>query len=356
MTQIYSVFVSNAADGEIGAYRLDAASGTLAPETCYRAGANVMPLAWSPDGATLYAATRGEPPGIVTFAFDAEAGTLTRLHAAPIESNLAYLSADASGRYLLGASYGEHRASLYDATRIAQGGGATLQFADGIEHAHSAVSSRDGRHMYVASLGADTIHCFDLRDGALHALDVVPVEGKFGPRHMRFSPDEATLYVVSEFRATVAAFALDPHTGKLGAMKLSEPAPALSHLKPGRARPSFASGKRNDPAELATLIWGADIQVTPDGRFVYVSERTSSRLIAFRVQDDGALAYAGFTDTETQPRGFRIDVTGRFLAACGEKSTHVSAYSIDAETGALTLLSRCEGGKGGNWVEIVARA
>ncbi len=71
---------------------------------------------------------------------------------------------------------------------------------------------------------------------------------------------------------------------------------------------------------------------------MYVSERTSSRLIAYRVQDDGTLAYSGVTDTETQPRGFRIDATGRFLVACGEKSTHVSAYAIDADTGALTLL------------------
>nr|WP_232316883.1 beta-propeller fold lactonase family protein [Candidatus Burkholderia verschuerenii] len=74
------------------------------------------------------------------------------------------------------------------------------------------------------------------------------------------------------------------------------------------------------------------------------------------MQDDGALVYAGIADTEAQPRGFRIDATGRFLIACGEKSTHISAYAIDADTGALSLLSRCEGGHGANWVEIVARA
>jgi 6-phosphogluconolactonase len=356
MTHTYSVFVSNAADGEIGAFRFDAASGKLEAETRYPADTNVMPLTWSPDGATLYAATRGKQASIVTFAYDAESGALTRRNAAPIESNLAYLSADASGRYLLGASYGENRASLYDAARIAAGEGGALQFVDGIQNAHSAVSTRDGRFAYVTSLGADTIHCFELRDGALHALDIVTVEKDFGPRHLRFSPDGRTLYVVSEFLATVAAFPCDARTGKLGAMQVAPQAEVLSHLQRGRVRPSSASGEQIDPAVLATLAWGADIQVTPDGRFVYVSERTSSRLIAYRVQDDGVLAYAGSTDTETQPRGFRIDATGRFLVACGEKSTHVSAYAIDADTGALTLLSRCEGGKGANWVEIVARA
>jgi 6-phosphogluconolactonase len=109
-----------------------------------------------------------------------------------------------------------------------------------------------------------------------------------------------------------------------------------------------------DPAELAKLAWAADIHVAPDGRFVYVSERTSSQLLTLRVAQDGALEFVAATPTETQPRGFRIDPTGRFLVACGEKSQHVSVYAIDAASGALTPVSRSEGGRGANWVEIVA--
>ncbi|WP_232316881.1 lactonase family protein [Candidatus Burkholderia verschuerenii] len=59
MTQTYSVFVSNAADVEIGAFRFDAAGGKLEAESRIPADTNVMPLTWSPDGRTLYAATRG---------------------------------------------------------------------------------------------------------------------------------------------------------------------------------------------------------------------------------------------------------------------------------------------------------
>jgi len=58
--------------------------------------------------------------------------------------------------------------------------------------------------------------------------------------------------------------------------------------------------------------------------------------------------------TEKQPRGFAIDPKGRFLVACGEKSETVSVYSIDAASGALRLLKQYPGGKGANWVEIVA--
>ncbi len=160
MNDVYSVFVSNAADGDIGAYRFEAATGRLEVEGRLLANANVMPLALSLDAITLYAATRRHPPGIVTYPFDAKTGALTRRHTAPIESNLAYMSADASGRYLLGASYGENRASLYDAARIAQGEGGALQFVDDIQNAHCALSSRDGRFAYVSSLGSDTLRCF----------------------------------------------------------------------------------------------------------------------------------------------------------------------------------------------------
>lgn len=350
-----SVFVSNAADGEIGAFRLDTASAVLEPEAHHRADDNIMPMALSPDRATLYAATRGAQPYIVTYALDAASGTLRRRHAAPIESNLAYMSVHPSGRYLLGASYGEHRVSVYDTARVEAGEGAALQFVDDIRNAHAIVASNDGRFVYVSSLGTDTLHCFAFENGALAALDVLTLDANFGPRHLRFAPDERTLYVVSEFRATVAVFPRDAQTGKLAAPRLSDAPAALAHLQPGRARPSFASGAQIDPAELARLIWAADIQVTPDGRFVYVTERTSSRLITYRVEDDGALRYTGFIDTETQPRGIRIDPAGRFLVASGEKSPHVSVYAIDAESGALTLRSRADGGRGANWVEIVAR-
>jgi 6-phosphogluconolactonase len=71
------------------------------------------------------------------------------------------------------------------------------------------------------------------------------------------------------------------------------------------------------------------------------------------VTHEGSLEYAGFTDTEAQPRGFRIDPSGRFLVACGERSAQVVVYAIDADSGALSAVSRCEGGRGANWVEIV---
>ena len=95
--------------------------------------------------------------------------------------------------------------------------------------------------------------------------------------------------------------------------------------------------------------------MTPDGRFLYISERTSGILAAFAVNGEtGKLRYLGSTPTESQPRGFAIAPNGRFLVACGEKSDTISVYAIDPASGILSLLQKYPGGKGANWVEIVS--
>ena len=68
----------------------------------------------------------------------------------------------------------------------------------------------------------------------------------------------------------------------------------------------------------------------------------------------GKLACLGSTPTEKQPRGFRIDPTGRFMIVSGEKSATLSSYAIDATSGALRLVGKYPTGKGSNWVEIVS--
>jgi 6-phosphogluconolactonase len=57
--------------------------------------------------------------------------------------------------------------------------------------------------------------------------------------------------------------------------------------------------------------------------------------------------------TEKQPRGFRIDSTGRYLLAVEQLSHRLSSYRIDAETGKLIKLKDYPMGKNPNWIEIV---
>jgi len=87
--------------------------------------------------------------------------------------------------------------------------------------------------------------------------------------------------------------------------------------------------------------WGADVHLTPDGRFLFASERTSSTLASFRIdKKTGTLTRIGTWPTEKQPRGFNIDPSGNYLLAVGQLSTQMSVYRIDKQTGARTLSGR----------------
>ena len=127
----------------------------------------------------------------------------------------------------------------------------------------------------------------------------------------------------------------------------------LPALLPGSPRGPVGSAgapERNTEKEA----WAGVLHRTPNGTFLYASERTGSTLSTFRVDAaTGTLTLLGTTPTEQQPRGFAIDPTGRFLVAAGEKSATISSYAIDPATGALQLVGKAPAGKGANWVEFV---
>jgi len=354
----YFALVSNAADGDIGVFQLDGTSGTLTPVARYAAAPKVAPLVLSADHQTLIAGTRGKQPSLMAFSIDAKTGALTHQDSVTTQSGKAYLSGDKAGRFVFGASYGDHILSVYAHRRQAP----PVQVVQDVRHAHCVIVSPDDRFAYVTALGSDRVLGFEIQADAdaelpLTPIDVTVLAPGFGPRHMRFSPSGEHLYVLSELNATIAVLVRDVASGKLTLLNTTARHEALSHLQDGVARPSDPTAPQPDPAKLAQSIWAADIQVHPSGRFVYASERTTSQIFIYSVSEDGStLCAEGAVPTEQQPRGFKIDPSGTFLIACGEKSSQVSAYRIDQSSGALTLVSRAPGGWGANWIEIIKQA
>jgi 6-phosphogluconolactonase len=100
------VYVSNAQDGNIDVYTMDARTGSLAPIRKAEAGKLVIPMAVSPDKKHLYAVVRSQPPRALTYAIDPTNGALTQKASAPIPDSMPYVSTDRTGRYLFTASYG----------------------------------------------------------------------------------------------------------------------------------------------------------------------------------------------------------------------------------------------------------
>jgi 6-phosphogluconolactonase len=352
-----TVLVSNSGDGDLSTYEFGSSTPTLRAGERHEVGSQVMPLALSADQKAIYAATRGASPSLVKCRLDTRTGQLADEYRVAINASLASIATDRSGRFLFGASYGGHEVIVYSLARLEAGDSTPLQTLSGVRNAHAVVVSDDNRYVYATSLGNDELLCCTIDENQaqpLKVVDTVSFEAGFGPRHMRLSPGGEWLYVLSEFRAVVAVFRRDAATGTLALHGISPRASVLAGLNDGFARPP-STEPQPDPATLTSLIWAADIHVRPDGLFIYISERTTNRLLVLRVRPDGMLEHASHVETEAQPRGFCIDPSGRFLVVCGEKSTHVSLFSIDTDSGALALCSRSYGGRGANWVEIVAR-
>src|SRR5438552_17542277 len=154
---------------------------------------------------------------------------------------------------------------------------------------------------------------------------------------------------------TVTTFALDNKMGLLTELGSASGLPPDTKLGPGAPRGAVGGPNAPPPRNTDNDIWAADIHLTPNGKFLYISERTSNTLGAFSVDGaSGKLTYLSSTPTERQPRGFAIDPKGKFLVATGEKSETISVYAIDQASGALKFLNKYPTGKGANWVEIVS--
>ena len=351
------VYVSNAADGDIATF-------SLQPDGALKAGARakaadvVGPLAVSPDRRFLYAAVRSKPYAVHVYAIDPVTGALRPHSVSPLAESFPYIALDKSGRWLLGASYHANLVSLNAVGDDGHVASAPRQVIPVGRNAHSIRTDESNRYVYVPTLGSDQIFqfAFDASAGKLcsNTPAVVQLAPGAGPRHFVTSSDNRYLYMLSELLATVTTFALDAETGLLTEIGSASGLPPNTRLAPGTPRVAVGASSSAPPRNREQDIWAADIHLTPDGRFIYISERTSSSLGALGVNaQSGELSYLGSVPTEAQPRGFAIAPDGRFLVACGEKSETISVHAIDQASGALSMPRQYPGGRGANWVEIV---
>ena len=350
------VYVSNADDGTIGMYTLQA-DGSLKPGDRVEAAKVVMPMAVSPDKRFLIAAVRSKPYEAYTYSIDKKSGALKLVGKGPLAESYPYITIDSTGRFLLGASYGAHQVGV---NPIGEDGkvGEPIQVIPTARNAHSIRTDNTNRYVFVPHLGTDQIFqfVFDAKSGKLSANTppVVQMKQGTGPRHIIVSKDNKFVYLLNELTAQVTTLALDPKNGTLKEADSVSALPPDTKLGPGQPRGAVGAPGQA-PRNTDNDIWASDLHLTPNGKFLYAAERTSSTLGGFKVDGaSGKLSYVGSTPTQKQPRGFAVDPSGKFVVVSGEKSDTISSYAIDGETGALKEIGKYPTGKGANWVEIVA--
>jgi 6-phosphogluconolactonase len=334
-------YVSCADARAIVTFAMDRATGALSRrgETAVPGplgGSMSMPLALAPDRRTLHAAVRIAPFPCSSFAIDPASGTLTHVGAANLDDAMAYILVEPSGKNLLCASY---PGAIVTSHPIGAGGavmGPARQVIDTPMRAHAIITDAAGRFAYVPCLGGDVVLqlALDPDTGLMTQVGRLKTHGGCGPRHMRLSPCGGYAYVLGELDATITACTVDAQ-GQLAAIQ------TVATLPRGFAVPA---GKR---------IMAADIQLTPDGRFLYASERLAEILSAWRIGPGGTLSPIGTVPTDPMPRGFAIDPSGRFLLCASQTAGTVRTYAIDPASGALEFLASTPAGANANWIEFL---
>lgn len=332
-------YIGNADSNDVSVFKM-AESGEMTPvQTAAFTGVekpgSSTPLAITPDHRVLIAGIRSQPYLAVSFAIDPKTGQLSHIGNGPLADSMANIAIDHSGKFVFSASYGGNKVALNPLLTSGVVGEPKQVIPTGL-NAHAFLPSPDNRFVFATNLGSDQVlgFAFDTTAGTLTPNDppVYRVPEKSGPRHFVFHPNGKFVYLVHELNGDVAAFTYEAKSG------------AWDEIQRTTALPEGFSGKP----------WAADIHITPDGRFLYASERTTNTLTAYKVDgSSGKLTTIGSVPTEKQPRGFHIDPSGHYLAAVGELSDSMTVYAIDQSSGALAKLKSYPTGKKPNWVEFL---
>lgn len=292
---------------------------------------NPFYIALHPNGKFLY--SLDDPGGqrlVAAFAFDRDSGGLERINEQTATGEFpCYVEVDPTGRAVVAANYGGGSVVSFPIGKdgalgaagsfIEHEGSSVNEKRQEKPHAHCFKIAADGCFAFAADLGTDKVMIYAL-DAAAGRL--TPGEQPFarvhpggGPRHFTFAPDSRHAYVINEMGNTVTAFRYDAGRGLL--------------LEQGTV-PTL-------PADFDGVSHTADLCLTPDGRFLYGSNRGHDSIAVFGVDaDNGALTPVGIQASGGQgPQNLTIAADGRLLFVANSKSNKISAFRIDPDTGEL---------------------
>lgn len=332
---IYMLVGSYATPEEEGVkvYRFDEATGNAKYITGLKGISNPSYLTPSVDGERIYAV--GEDEGKTSTAnairFDKEQETLTLLNSQPTDGAApCYIQLSPSGKFVITANYFGGSITVFpldkegklkpDTRLISFIGNGPDKERQNQPHVHCVEFTPDHKYLLANDLGTDQIHIFPvseaMTDGVAHSLldeskeYNVKVEPGSGPRHICFHPNQKYAYLINEISGKVITFSYEK--GKLNTLQYIE-------------------------ADTIGAKGSGDIHISPDGKFVYASNRLQADGIAiFAVdQEKGTLTKAGYQLTDIHPRNFIITPNGRYLLVACRDSNTIQVFNRDKVTGLL---------------------
>ena len=293
----YYAYVSLQYDDKILVFTTDAGTGKLTQQAAVPVSGGPAALAVDPDRKFLYVGRR-VALDIASFRIDHADGGITQIGSAPLQGVPVALATDRKGRYVLSAYYYQRTAAVH---RIENGAAVTpavewLMTASGAHSIQTDPSNRFAFVPHIADRGPNQIYQFKFDENTGHLTPnsppiLEPTE-YLGPRHFCFHPSLDTVYFSDEQGCSVTAYHLDTGTGTLTAFQ------TISTLPQGYTESNTCS----------------QIQITPNGRFLYAPNRGHNSIAGFSVDpSSGTLSVAGHAATEAVPRAFSLVVRQRCI-------------------------------------------
>lgn len=290
-------------------------------------------LAISPDGTKVYAVneTGGEQPGYVSaYDFDAATGQLYFLNNQPTGGDHpCFITTDQTGKWVISGNYTGGNISVFPVKtdgslahyvqKVQHTGSSANKSRQEKAHVHATFFSPDYKYVLAPDLGTDKVMLYLFNPTAKEPLQPAPMpfitsDPGNGPRHLDFHPNQRFVYVLEELSGSIKAYRYN--NGFMTAIQ------------------SIAT----HPADYAGQPGSADIHVSPNGKFLYASNRgEENNLAIFSIdQHSGKLTAAGYQAIPGKgPRNFVIDPSGNFLLVANQHTSNIVIYKINQQTGQL---------------------
>jgi len=333
------LFVSAFTSGDQGAvhaYRFDANTGRLSLLHRTTDIENPFFLAISSDKKFLYAIDAEQFGGeenefVAAYQIDGRSGKLNRLNRQSARGTAScYLDIDATGKTVVVANYStgsvaalpvRDDGSLGEASSFIQHHGSSVDpNRQKGPNAHSILISPDNRFALAADLGIDKILIYRLNAASAkitinEAQPFAPLSPGSGPRHLVFHPNGKWVYVINELSNTITSFNYGFDTGSLTSRQ------TIGTL----------------PNDFSGTSHTADLKITPDGKFLYGTNRGHDSIAIFRISDDGLLELVDIESSLGKgPQNLLVTPDGRWLLCANMPGNNVVVFAIDPSTGKLT--------------------
>lgn len=266
------------------------------------------------------------------FSFDKESGKLKLINSQPTDGAApCYIEIDNEGKHVLTANYTganltafkiKEDGSLEEKPQIINfTGKSTHPTRQKQPHIHCARFTPDKKHVLVSDLGTDRIHKLDINENTLGSFLISGTPNSFnvkdgsGPRHIDYHPNGKYAYVITELSGDVIVF--DYTNGNLNQIQTIK-------------------------ADTLNSEASADIHISPNGQFLYASNRRKGDGLAiFSInQNDGTLTKVGYQETGIHPRNFAFTPNGKFLLVAARDSNVIQIFEVDKNTGLLTDIKK----------------